>query len=76
MRKTCSSITCPVFVLQGSEDEHATVQHAVDLAAAVPKGQVKILEGANHMIPQKYSTIFNQILIDALMDFQKVKPYV
>ncbi|MCX8061097.1 MAG: alpha/beta hydrolase [Anaerolineales bacterium] len=76
LRPAFSSISCPVLVLQGSEDEHASVKHAVDLAAALPKGRVRILEGITHMLPQKFCDIFNQILFEALLDFQRVDQYV
>lgn len=76
MRQTISNIQPPVLVVQGSEDEHATAQHAIDCAAALPKGRVQIVAGANHMLPQKSSDIFNQILIQSLLEFQKVNPHV
>lgn len=76
MRSMCSLISCPVLVLQGSEDEHASVQHAFDLAAALPFGKVRILEGADHMLPQKTSALFNQILFETLLDFQMGNQHV
>mgnify|MGYP003729232791 CR=1 FL=1 len=76
MRQKLSTIQCPVLVIQGSEDEHATVQHAIDCAAALPNGHVQIVPGANHMLPQKSSDIFNQILIQSLLEFQKVDGHV
>lgn len=76
MRSIFSLISCPVLVLQGSEDEHASVQHALDLAAALPLGKVRILEGANHMLPQKASAIFNQILFETLLDFLRGNQHV
>lgn len=76
VRQTFSNIQCPVLVIQGSEDEHATAQHAIDCAAALPNGRVQIVAGANHMLPQKSSDIFNQILIQSLLEFQKVDDHV
>lgn len=72
MRQTISNIHCPVLVVQGSEDEHATAQHAIDCAAALSNGRVEIVAGANHMLPQKSSDIFNRILMLSLLKFQKV----
>ncbi|RCK75616.1 MAG: benzoate degradation ring-cleavage hydrolase [Anaerolineae bacterium] len=76
LRQNLALIQCPVLVVQGSEDEHATVQHAIDCAAALPKGRVEIVEGASHMLPQKSVDVFNQILIQSLLEFQKVDQHV
>lgn len=76
MRRTIVNIQSPVLVVQGSEDEHATAQHAIDCAAALPNGRVQIVAGANHMLPQKSSDIFNQILIQSLLEFQKADQHV
>ncbi|PWH20326.1 MAG: hypothetical protein DDG59_00665 [Anaerolineae bacterium] len=76
MRQTLSTIQCPVLVIQGSEDEHATVQHAKDCAAALPNGQVQIVEGADHMLPQKSSEIFNQLLLQSIGEFQRMSQHV
>lgn len=76
MRQMLSNIQCPVLVVQGSEDEHATAQHAINCAAALPNGRVQIVAGASHMLPQKSSDLFNQILIQSLLEFQKVNPHV
>lgn len=76
MRRILSSISCPVFVVQGSEDEHATIQQALDLTKALPNGRVQILERVNHMLPQKAAGIFNPLLSEALVEFQKGNQYV
>ncbi len=76
LRQIFHQITCPVMVVQGSEDEHATVQHAVDCAASLVNGHLRIIEGSNHMLPQQASNVFNQILIESLKDFQKVVKHV
>lgn len=76
LRPMFSAIPCQVLVVQGSEDEHASLQHARDCAVALPKGRVQIIEAADHMLPQKWSEIFNRLLIETLNEIKKVDPYV
>ncbi len=63
MRPLLGCITCPALVVQGMQDEHATPQHARDLAQALPNAQLWLLPGANHMLPQEASTVFNPRLL-------------
>jgi pimeloyl-ACP methyl ester carboxylesterase len=72
MREALSQITCPVLVVQGTEDEHATPQHARDLAAAIPAddqhagAQLWLVEGGRHMLPQEQPQVFNARLMEFL----------
>lgn len=61
-------ITCPTLVIQGTEDEHATSEHARDLSAQVRGSQLWLLSGAGHMLPQEYPEIFNQRVLDFLSE--------
>lgn len=63
MRPLLRSITCPVWVVQGLQDEHASAQHARDLAQALPKSQLWLLKDANHMLPQESGAAFNPRLL-------------
>lgn len=63
MRPLLARITCPVLVAQGMQDEHATPQHARDLAQALPNAQLWLLQGANHMLPQEAGLLFNPRLL-------------
>jgi pimeloyl-ACP methyl ester carboxylesterase len=63
MRPMLAQITCPVLVVQGEEDEHATHQHARDLAAALPAAELWLEPGAGHMLPQVQAEAFNQKLL-------------
>ena len=63
MRPVLALITCPALVVQGMQDEHATPQHALDIAAAIPGAELWLLEGARHMLPQEHATAFNQRLL-------------
>ncbi len=66
MRPALQNITCPVLVVQGMEDEHATPQHARDLAAAIPGAELWLEPAAKHMLPQEQSQEFNRRVIDFL----------
>jgi pimeloyl-ACP methyl ester carboxylesterase len=68
MRPELATITCPTLVVQGTEDEHATPQHAVDTAAAVPGATLWLVEGARHMLPQESAEQFNPRLLEFLRD--------
>jgi pimeloyl-ACP methyl ester carboxylesterase len=66
MRPLLTRINCPSFIIQGDQDEHATPQHAIDLAACIPDAELWIAEGAAHMLPQEEPEAFNIRLLDFL----------
>lgn len=66
MRPTLSRITCPTLVVQGKDDEHASPQHARDIAAAIPGAHLWLVPGAGHMLPQDCAEVFNRKVIDFL----------
>lgn len=59
MRPAICEIACPVMVVQGLQDEHATPQHARDIAAAIPGAQLWLVPGVGHMLPQEADELFN-----------------
>lgn len=63
LRPRLGDIRCPVLVVQGMEDEHATPQHAIDTAAAIPGAQLWLVPGASHMLPQENAELFNPRLL-------------
>lgn len=63
MRPVLAGIACPALVVQGMQDEHATPQHAQDIAAAIPGAELWLLESARHMLPQEHAAAFNQRLL-------------
>lgn len=67
MRLELRRITCPVLVVQGEQDEHATPQHAMDIAASIPGAEVWIVPGGRHMLPQEQRLEFNQKIFPFLM---------
>lgn len=66
MRPLLGKIACPALVVQGTQDEHATPQHARDISAAIPGAELWLLEGARHMLPQENAAEFNARLIEFL----------
>lgn len=66
MRPLLKQITCPVLVIQGEADEHATPQHALDIAAAVPHANLWMIPGVAHMPPQEIPSEFNRRVLEFL----------
>jgi pimeloyl-ACP methyl ester carboxylesterase len=66
MRPTLAKIDCPVLVIQGEEDEHATPQHAQDIADHIPGAALWLAPGAGHMLPQEISNAFNRTVLNFL----------
>lgn len=59
MRAKINQISCPTLVIQGLEDEHASPQHARDIAGSIPESDLWLLPGAGHMLPQTHPEEFN-----------------
>jgi pimeloyl-ACP methyl ester carboxylesterase len=66
MRPVLRKITCPALVAQGLEDEHATPQHARDIAANIPGAELWLAPGVGHMLPQDSPEEFNRRLLEFL----------
>ena len=66
MRPLLGRITCPALVVQGLEDEHATPQHAQDLAAGIPGAQLWLVPRGSHLLPQDSPAAFVTRLLDFL----------
>jgi pimeloyl-ACP methyl ester carboxylesterase len=64
IRPVLNSINCPVLIIQGESDEHATVQHARDLAKEIPGSQLWLVPGEGHMFPQRQPDLFNQGVLE------------
>jgi pimeloyl-ACP methyl ester carboxylesterase len=63
MRPLLREVHCPVLVVQGEDDEHATPQHARDIAAAIQGAELWLLPGAGHMLPQEHAFEFNARMV-------------
>jgi pimeloyl-ACP methyl ester carboxylesterase len=48
-RELCARITCPVLVIQGSDDGITNLDHGTELAEAIPGAELMLLSGAGHI---------------------------
>jgi pimeloyl-ACP methyl ester carboxylesterase len=61
-----AAITCPTLVIQGELDEHATPQHAVDIAEGVQNGYLWLIPKIKHMPPHEIPDLFNRRVLEFL----------
>lgn len=66
MRPDLAQIRCPVLVMQGEADEHATPQHAYEIAQAIPDAELVLLPGAHHMFQREQAEEVNRRLLEFL----------
>jgi pimeloyl-ACP methyl ester carboxylesterase len=66
MRPLLPQITCPTLVIQGEADEHATPQHARDIAKHIPGATLWLVPDGAHMLPQDVPDLFNNKLLEFL----------
>jgi pimeloyl-ACP methyl ester carboxylesterase len=59
-------IKAPTLVIQGELDEHATPQHAIDIAEGVQDGELWLIPAVYHMPPLEIPVEFNQCVLDFL----------
>jgi pimeloyl-ACP methyl ester carboxylesterase len=65
MRPVLRQIQCPALVIQGLEDEHATPQHAEDIAAAITGAELWLVPEVGHMLQRDAA----RKLIKKLLEF-------
>jgi pimeloyl-ACP methyl ester carboxylesterase len=63
MRPILNQISCPVLVVQGDEDEHASPQHARDIADGIPGAELWLIQGAHHMLLNENASLFNKKMV-------------
>lgn len=68
MRPIIKNITSPTLVIQGTDDEHATPQHAQDIAENIPGAELWLAQGAQHSMPSEEAEILNNKLLNYLHD--------
>ena len=68
MRPLLNQIRCPALIVQGEEDEHATPQHAMDIARSIHNADLWLVPGAKHMLPQENIPEFNPRILKYLKD--------
>jgi pimeloyl-ACP methyl ester carboxylesterase len=66
MRPVLRQIRCPALVIQGLEDEHATPQHAEDIAAAITGAELWLVPEAGHMLQRDAARELNKKLLEFL----------
>ncbi len=66
MRSMLNQIRCPGLIVQGEADEHATPQHARDIAEAIDGAELWLVPDAAHMLPQENPSEFNPRLLQFL----------
>lgn len=66
MRPLLASVACPTLAVQGELDEHATPQHARDIAAGVRLGSLWLIPGVHHMPPGEIPAEFNRRVLEFL----------
>lgn len=66
IRESITEISSPTLVIQGMEDEHATPQHAVDIAEAIPGAELWLVPGGTHMMIEELEDEINPRLIEFL----------
>ena len=66
MRPLLSKISCPTLVIQGEDDEHATLQHAQDISDGIPGSELWVPSSAAHMLPQEIPKLLNTKLLEFL----------
>ncbi|MFZ2097245.1 MAG: alpha/beta hydrolase [Anaerolineales bacterium] len=66
MRPLLTQLRCPTLVVQGEEDEHASPQHARDIAGKIAGSELWLVPKANHMLPQEHASLFNERLLQFL----------
>jgi pimeloyl-ACP methyl ester carboxylesterase len=73
MRPLLPKIQCPTLVIQGESDEHATPQHAFDIAENIHKGKLWLVPGVRHMLPQEIVEEFNRKVIAFLRNIEETE---
>lgn len=68
LRPMLGCIRCPALIVQGMEDEHATPQHAEDIAAGIPGAKLWLVAGGGHMLPQDEPGRLNVELVKFLQN--------
>lgn len=71
MRRQLQTIRCPTLVIQGANDEHATSQHAREIAKAIAGSELWLEPEAGHMLPQEISEVFNRRVSQFLKRYSK-----
>jgi proline iminopeptidase len=70
VRSRLPSIGVPTMVVGGTQDIITTVRHVEEIAEGIPKGELFILEGAGHNLPDDERELWNQTVWNFLKTHQ------
>lgn len=56
------TIACPTLVMVGRQDQWSPVAQHEAIVAAIPHAQLRVVEGAGHMMPAEAPQAFNQVV--------------
>ena len=56
------TIACPTVAMVGRQDQWSPVVQHEAIVAAIPGAQLRIVEGAGHMMPAEAPQVFNQLV--------------
>jgi len=62
------SITVPILVLDGEDDELIYVEHTKEMASLIPTAKLILIPGTGHFAPWEKPEEFNQIVLDYLAE--------
>ena len=66
LKANLADITCPTLVIQGALDEHATPQHARDIAKRISHSELWLIPQVHHMPPHEIPDEFNRRVLEFL----------
>jgi len=55
-------VRCPTLVLVGSEDIWSSIEQHRAIAELIPRAQLKVINGAGHMMPAESPEVMNSIV--------------
>ena len=58
------AIACPTFAIVGRQDQWSPVAQHESIAARIPGAQLRVVEGAGHMMPAEDPRAFNQVVME------------
>ncbi|BBF72133.1 alpha/beta fold hydrolase [Sphingomonas bisphenolicum] len=56
------AIACPTIAMVGRQDQWSPVAQHISIAAAIPGAQLRVVEGAGHMMPAEAPQAFNHLV--------------
>ena len=68
-RDILATITCPVWLMVGSDDAWSPVAQHEEIAALIPGARLRVIEGAGHMAPAEAPEAFNAAIAEWLNDY-------